>query len=837
MGARRACSSSSTREPPLAPALSVATLLEVALPLPLRQTFTYGWDGATPAPGTRVMVPFRNRIEVGWVLGPGEPVPRVRKILSVLEPRPSVAPDLIRLARWLAEYYVAPLGQVLRAMVPGPMVDRSTDHLVARRDAGPGDDLSARERAILEAVADRSAGRAASSVKRVVGRGSFWPQVRRLEDLGILGHETVPPRPAVAKTRRVVVLTRTLGTLDALDALFGRSHRQREAYDALLESGGRMPLAAMLDTGFSRSVIGGLIDKEVAVFEEEAVHRDPFSDIRVPPPPTMTPTGQQREVVEALDRSRGSGRAALLHGVTGSGKTLVYVELLRRALDAGEGAIVLVPEIALTPQTVERFRQAFGDLISVLHSGLSDGERYDAWRSLRDGTRRVAIGARSAVFAPVPSLGVVIVDEEHDGSYKQSEAPRYHGRDVAVVRAKLAGALCVLGSATPSLESWMNAKGGKYDLYSLPDRVGGGVLPEVRVVDLRTGPGAGEGTREERRGSAPGGGGSDRILSPRLEDAIGERLRRREQIVVLLNRRGYASFALCLACGDVMACIHCSVSMTYHRGRRRMLCHHCGHEDVPPERCSRCGSDELSFRGLGTEQVERVLMEAFPEARLARMDMDTTGGKWSHQEILDRVGSGAVDILLGTQMIAKGLDFPRVTLVGVINADVGLHLPDFRASERTFQLLAQVAGRAGRGTLGGEVIIQTFVPDHYVILAASSHDYRGFVERELKVRMDPPYPPHTRMARVLVSSPAQEQAVLAAEALGRWLVATSGGAVAVLGPAPAPIERLHGRYRWHVLLRGGAAGLGRVLVALVEGFNPPGSDVRLGVDRDPVHLL
>ncbi|NNM35292.1 MAG: primosomal protein N', partial [Gemmatimonadetes bacterium] len=338
-------------------------------------------------------------------------------------------------------------------------------------------------------------------------------------------------------------------------------------------------------------------------------------------------------------------------------------------------------------------------------------------------------------------------------------------------------------------------------------------------------------------GSTPPNSAAGRILTQPLRDALAERLRDREQSVVLLNRRGYAAFALCQECGDVLACPHCSVSMTFHRGRRVMLCHHCGHGEAPPRRCERCGSDDLSFKGLGTEQVERVLTEAFPDARIARMDVDTTGGKWAHQEILDRVGEGTVDILLGTQMIAKGLDFPRVTLVGVVNADVGLHLPDFRAAERTFQLLAQVAGRAGRGVLGGEVIIQTYVPEHYVIRAAVGHDYLGFVQREVALRRDPPYPPHVRMARVLLSSPIQSVAADAADALGTWLAGGRGRDVAVLGPAPAPIERLHRRYRWHVLLRGGAKPLGRVLRLVADGFSPPGSDVRLAIDRDPVHLL
>ncbi|MXW18272.1 MAG: primosomal protein N', partial [Gemmatimonadetes bacterium] len=583
-----------------------------------------------------------------------------------------------------------------------------------------------------------------------------------------------------------------------------------------------------------------LEEKGLVTVAKEVVVRDPFRGETVAAGPAHTPTRGQQRVLTRLGAAVGEGGGAfLLHGVTGSGKTLVYIELIRRVLARGGDAVVLVPEIALTPQTVARFRQAFGDLVAVLHSGLSDGERYDAWRQLRRGEKRIAVGARSAVFAPVGALGTIVVDEEHDGSYKQSESPRYSARDLAVVRARQAGAVCVLGSATPSLESWMNVRSGKYALLELPDRVGGGVLPEVRVVDLRVRP------REEAPPSAGPSTGDrptppsppPRILSPTLAEAIQRRLARREQTILLLNRRGYATFALCESCGAVGECVDCSVSLTLHRARRRMICHHCGHVEDPPSRCPRCGSREMTYGGLGTEQVERVLVESFPEGRVARMDVDTTRGKWSHRDILERVRKGEVDILLGTQMIAKGLDFPRVTLVGVINADTGLHLPDFRSCERTFQLLSQVAGRAGRGSLPGKVVIQTYVPDHYVVRAAVAHDYRGFVERELGARTDPPYPPHLRMARILLSSPVQADALAAAEALDAWLRGRRLTGTEVLGPAPAPIEKLHGRFRWHVLLRGGAAGIGRALRSVSEDFRARGADVRVSLDRDPLYLM
>ena len=758
------------------------SLVEVVLPVPLRRAFNYRLDGPVPPAGTRVRVPFRDRTLVGWVTGPGSEVPGLKDVVRVLDDEPSVGAELWWLAKWISEYYVVPLGLVLRAMLPVRMTN---------------------------------------------------PAAR----------EPAPARRAVAR------VVRSVGTLEELVRIFGRTKRQREAYEHLLQAGGRQPLAALLEAGFSRGVVRGLEDKGLVRVAKEVVVRDPFRDEPAAGEPAHTPTPGQRRVLTRLERALGDGGGTfLLYGVTGSGKTLVYIELIRRALERGGGAIVLVPEIALTPQTVGRFRQAFGDLVAVLHSGLSDGERYDAWRLLRSGEKRIAVGARSAVFAPVAVPGTIVIDEEHDGSYKQSETPRYNARDVAVVRAKLAGAICLLGSATPSLESWLNAQSGKYTLLELPDRVGGGVLPEVRVVDLRPGPATGPSRTSGSASGSPRTGAPapadptppappTQVMSPRLTDAVRLRLSRREQTILLLNRRGYATFALCEGCGHVSECANCSVSMTLHRARRRMICHHCGHMEAPPERCVRCGSRDISYGGLGTEQVERVLIESFPGARIARMDVDTTRGKWSHRDILERVRRREIDILLGTQMIAKGLDFPRVTLVGVINADTGLHMPDFRSCERTFQLLSQVAGRAGRSRLPGEVVIQTYVPDHYVVRAAVAHDYRGFVERELRARTDPPYPPHLRMARIVLSSPAQADALAAAESLDAWLKSRRGPGVEVMGPAPAPIERLHGRFRWHVLLRGGARGIGGALDVVASGFQPKGADIRVSLDRDPLHLM
>ena len=817
--------------------------VDVALPLPIHRTFTYQINTESqPQPGTRVLVPFRQQEHIGWVVGPGSAtkIKQIRPVLSILDDSPQMPAELLNLCRWIADYYIAPLGIALRAALPAVLSDVSRNYVSLLEDVSLKK-LRRREQRVVAVLERQGKPIRVRTLRRQLGMGSIWPEIRSLVARGVVGHEMVPPAKPPVKTKRVVRLIDRLGTLQVRDEMFARTPRQREAYELLERSGGTSELTQMIkEEGFSRGVIKGLESKRlVGIFHEEQL-RDPFADIPASKPPVLVPTKDQRNVIDALIGALDEDVPIpfLLQGITGSGKTLVYIELLREALARGQSAIVLVPEIALTPQTVSRFRAHFDDQVAVLHSGLSEGERYDAWRSLNTGQRRIAVGARSALFAPLSNLGVIVVDEEHDGSYKQSEAPRYLARDLAVVRARQTGAVCVLGSATPSLESWTNARTGKFHHLQLTKRVGGARLPEVRVVDLRA---QRRGSSEAPRANERGGG----VLSSELVSAVDARLERAEQVILLLNRRGYSSFVQCRECGEVEQCLNCSISLTYHRSARRIICHHCRYDVPAPERCPRCGSADLSYRGLGTEQVERVAVETFPSARIARMDVDTTSGKWAHHRILDRVAKGDVDILLGTQMIAKGLDFPRVTLVGVVNADVGIHLPDFRASERTFQLLSQVAGRAGRGKLGGEVLIQTSLPDHYAIQAAVAHDFRAFAERESAARETPRYPPHLRMVNVILSSPDQRATAKSAEAgaawLRRWLRgpnAEEPRAVELVGPAPAPIERLHGRWRWHFFLRGSSpSAIGRAVRALIDGFKVPGGDVRLAVDRDPVALL
>ncbi len=652
---------------------------------------------------------------------------------------------------------------------------------------------------------------------------------------------SVPVAPL--KRERVARIVVPLESLLERDALFRRVPKQRVVYEMLESLGGVHPVRPLLDNaGVRQGVLDGLVTRGLVRVELAPVERDPFATRAITPPQRLTPTQAQHHAIRTLV-GLPAGRGALLRGVTGSGKTLVYIEYLRDVIERrDQGAIVLVPEIALTPQTVDRFRTAFGNRVAVLHSALSDGERYDAWAAIRRGEKRIVVGARSAIFAPVHQLGAIVVDEEHEASYKQGESPRYHARDLARIRAGLEDATFVLGSASPSLESWTLAARGDLTLLELPERAGGAHLPVVHIIDRRKdAPVRRVATAGEL--AVPQGTSFAHAITPVLERAITTRLEQREQSILLLNRRGYAHFLQCHDCGAVSQCPNCAIALTYHRVPERLTCHYCGHREAPPVHCANCGGPPLRERGLGTQQLERLLAERWPDARIARMDMDTTGAKWAHATILDRVASGEVDILLGTQMIAKGLDFPNVTLVGVVDADVGINLPDFRASERCFQLLSQVAGRAGRGAKGGEVFIQTREPGHHAVTCAVTHDYLRFAREELGGRVTPAYPPTLFLANAVVSGTEELATAEAARALADWtrrLVATRmDGALEVVGAAPCPVERIKQRTRWHFLVKStNAEALGRVGRYVVErGPLPSAAGLRLAWDRDPVTLL
>ena len=806
------------------------TFAQVALPLAVAEPYTYAVPDALAdrvVAGARVVVPLRQREEVGVVVGVGvdAPAQAAREILSVPDDRPALAAPLLDTVRWVSGYYGTPLGLTLKAALPGALWGSSTVTVAIVPGAARGGGTAGE---VLQWL-DRKGGAAEVGAIARQFKKPVWDVVNRLARVGAVTLTVESPdTDAEGKTERVLVLVESGMPLLERERLFGRAKEQRRLYETLEELGGRASVTHLThQLGFGASVLKGLLDKALVTVEEEERFRDPFGgDVGVAPPTELT-----KDQRAALDRlaTWPPGRPAVLHGVTGSGKTLVYLEAVRATLAEGKGAIILVPEIGLTPQTVRRVRGAFGDQVAVLHSGLSDGERADQWKLLRRGERRVVVGARSAIFAPIEGVGIIVVDEEHEGSYKNGEAPRYHARDVAAVRARLEGATLVLGSATPSPETWKKATGlgpQATGVISLPERVGARPLPPVEIIDLR------KAARVPETGAIP--------WSAALEEGIATALARKEQALLLLNRRGFAAYQQCESCGAVEECPNCSIALTVHQTPPRLTCHYCAHTRPQLKACSACGHAVVPMRGIGTQQLEQLLAQRFPAARLARMDLDTTSTKWSHHRILGAVERGEVDILLGTQMIAKGLDFPNVTLVGVVDADTGLHLPDFRAAERTFQLLAQVAGRAGRGPKGGKVLVQTRNPEHHAIRYAARHDLVGFLAEELKIREAPTYPPHLALANLLVTGGDERQVSAGAVALADWchaLVDRTKLQLDVLGPAPAALARIKERWRWHVVVRGTSEEVGRFVRYAAPRVGKGSREVRVSIDRDPVSLL
>ena len=815
---------------------------------PHRRTFTYSLpDGLSVAVGQAVYVPFGSRTLQGVVLEVTEEpcFPETRDVVAVVDGQPFLSPERAALARWISDHYLAPLFDCVALMLP-PGFRRKP--LTLLRPLVSDDDvatleLTPRQRSVLEALAGRREVEA-EELRKEAGLGSLGAVIDQLVTRGLIErtYELGPPkvRAKVVPHVRLMVdreRVREEGALAVLEAAAGGSARggRREpmlaALSALAEESS-MPLARLrAQTGISPAGMRGLIERGLVVVEGVEVERDPLANLEVSVrrPPLLTPAqeGAYREIATALERRNGERAPVfLLYGVTGSGKTEVYLQALERTVALGRRAIVLVPEISLTPQTVRRFAERFPGQVAVAHSGLSLGQQFDQWRRIRDGHYAVVVGARSAVFAPQPDLGLIVMDEEHEWTYKQEEpAPRYHARAVAEKLAELTSAALVLGSATPDLESYHRARAGRYRLLTLPERVqaaadGSGIctvrpLPEVEVVDLR---------RELKEGNRG-------IFSRSLGRAVAEAVAAGEQVILFLNRRGTASFVQCRDCGHVPACSACAVSLTYHESEQRLICHHCHRSRRLPERCPQCQSPRIRFLGIGTQKVEEEAGWAFPGARLLRWDRDVTRQRGAHERILARFLAHEADILIGTQMVAKGLDLPAVTLVGVISADVGLNLPDFRSGERTFQLLEQVAGRAGRGPRGGRVIIQTYTPNHYAIEAAAGHDYEAFYEHEANLRRRLGYPPFGRLARLVFAhtnaARAQEQALRLAAVLRRERDVRGIPNLDVLGPAPALIPRERGRYRWQITLRGGDPAELLGALSFPQGWT---------VDVDPVSL-
>jgi len=803
---------------------------DVALPVPLDMVFTYRvaaethvqasqqtlrqQDGALsgdseatePVVGGRVLVPFRQQRMTGIVveLHDRKPSVKTKNVLSRLDRSPVLDDQLLRLGRWIANYYLAPLGEVFRTMLPlsaefkRTITYRITDGGLAALHAAGLSGSSARSRRTPEEqltefrVLDYLAGLASTGnfleqlsgepVKQETLRAAT--RVSKSVLAGMvrkkwLAREDVSGARDAKRMVRVALLKSAEGKLNA---------NQRQLVDTMAAAGGRISVQGLRSLDVSPSTLATLVKRGLIEITEEPAE---FAISRSKARPQLPPFDLNPAQQSALARLRESVEAGkfagmLLHGVTGSGKTAVYLHGMRAVLDAGRSAILLVPEIGLTPAVAADLHQIFGDEVAILHSALSDKERAEQWHRIRRGEARMVVGTRSAVFAPVGDLALIIVDEEQDSSYKQEETPRYHARDVAVMRAKMANAVVVLGSATPSLESYHNAKKNRYRLIELPDRVEQRPLPGVEIIDMR----------QEFQET-----GHEQVVSRKLAAEIKERLDKKEQVMVLLNRRGYSPVVLCRSCGKTLECKNCAIALTHHKREQKMVCHYCGYTAPVPKACLHCGSEYVYFLGTGSEKLEELLHGVFPQARIGRLDRDTVRGQQDFERTLNALSEGELDILVGTQMIAKGHDIHGVTLVGVVGADSALGLPDFRAAERTFQLLTQVAGRAGRGNAPGKVVVQAYFQDHYAVQYAARHDFTGFYEKELRFRSWMHYPPYSSLANVLVRSDKLDEALQWSGILGNWFEKTRHEGVRVLGPAAAPIVRLKRDYRYHFVVK------------------------------------
>ena len=799
---------------------------DVSVPVPLDQSFTYRLPETLRhrvQPGCRVLVPFGTRKLTGVAVKLHDQAPEgpVREVLRLLDEEPVLDTELLSLGGWIAQYYCAPLGEVLRSMTPLGGEVRKTK-LYSLTDAG----RDAARQLVLRAGEEDAAVQALQLLEARPLSASYLEKklpnargvIRSLEKKGFIEIEDIeaqrdPLRASATRLRASWLAANPDG--------LKLTKRERELHAFLELHPGTHNLAQLEETVKGASQAGRSLARRKLIALEPEAPAGVFAAQGMP----KTLNAHQLQAYQQIEEGLRGGtfRTFLLEGVTGSGKTEVYLKCIEACLALGRSALLLVPEIALTPAVAGEFFHRFGDRVAILHSAFHDAERAEQWRRIRAGLATVVVGTRSGVFAPVRNLGLVVIDEEHDASYKQQETPRYNGRDVAIVRAQAAGAVAILGSATPSLESRYNAERGKYTLLQLPERIERRPLPDVEVIDMR------QEFLETRKLAT---------FSRRLVESVVERLEKGEQTMLLLNRRGFSSFVACRGCGEKTECVNCAVTLTYHRRDRRMLCHYCNYAQKVPTVCSKCGSEYLQFIGTGSEKVEEELHRDFPEARIARMDRDTVSGKRHFESILQGFREGNFDILVGTQMIAKGHDIPNVTLVGVVSADIGLGLPDFRAAERTFQLLTQAAGRAGRGNLPGIVLIQTINPEHYAIRFASEQNYAGFYAKEIQFRKLMRYPPFSALANVLVRSEKQEEALARSTELGRMLDPAPEG-LKILGPAEAPVLKLKSEFRYQLLIK--AASRKRLNETLREvrrfTLEQKWSPTALVIDVDPLTLM
>lgn len=792
-------------------------VVEVALPLPLMQPMTYrvpkGWPDVPR--GSRVEAPFGKRRVMGVVVNSEAKAKEgvaIKDLSALFDEEPLVSDRLLDLALWVADYYIGPIGQATRLVAP-PGGVRASKRLVALTGAASA--LAARGDPILEALRDAGGKLSVASLAARLDK-DITARLLKLDQLGLIEFDV---ELATSDFQRVQVATALPGLSAA--QLSGRA---LEVAAHLQENGGKAPVREIVgEVASRRQALKSLEKKGLVAIGLEVLGRrpDPSSQRALRPAPLeeriLTPEQSEADTKVAVALGEGAFTPILLEGVTGSGKTEIYLRAAQKALELGKTALLLVPEIGLTSTLVRAARERFGEAVSVLHSDMAEGVRHDEWWRARRGEARIVVGARSAVFAPLPNLGLIVVDEEHDSAYKQEDAPRYHGRDVAVYRARLEKAVILLGSATPSMESRLNAIKGRYSWQRLRTRVGAMGLARVHIIDRK----------KQKVPTA--------ILTPPLIDSIAERLSRKEQTVLLLNRRGYATSLVCRECGAAAQCPHCSVAFVLHRRGEQAQCHYCGLMKPTPVRCSVCRGDYLRLQGYGTQRVAEVLLTTFPEAKVDRIDRDIAGRRGAVENVLHKFEKHETDILVGTQMIAKGHDFPRVTLVGVIDADVGLGLPDFRSAERTFALLTQVAGRAGRADLPGEVLLQTHNPKHYAIEYAQNQDYDAFFDREMEFRRTMGYPPHDAMVNILFRGPAEDDVAKNARGIARRLKSKLSSGV--LGPSPSPLSKVRDEFRYQVVVRG-KRGVIREAVheALIAEFGQmrfPG----VAVDVDPLSLM
>ncbi len=847
--------------------------VNVAFPLSVNQVFTYGVPPQLDTvlqPGVRVLAPFRRTHEEGVVverIAETDLAPDlIKNISDCLDETPTFSPEMLTLTKWMADYYVSSWGAALFCAVPAAVRSQKQQRVRLLSDApAPTGKVQKELVALLEAEGELSP----NQLARRTGKSlqEVRPRINALRQKGIVDVDDTHKPKATTQMTNVATLALPDADIEAEIAQL-KSSTKIDGNSLEAPSGKRRNVAAakyaailqlLLDEGVplataeltkhvstSISLLRTLERRGFIHIKRAQILRNPLNaePITATQPLQLNPAQSKvfSEIQGTLaSQSNGNGEQPptfLLHGVTGSGKTEVYMQAMANILEAGKSVIVLVPEISLTPQTASRFVGRFGEQVAVLHSRLSAGERYDQWHRIQKGEANIVIGPRSAVFAPVKKLGLLIIDEEHSDSYKSETAPRYHAREVAQKRSELANCPVVLGSATPSLESFHLAKNGRYRLLSLPTRVLGRKMPDVHIVDMRT---------ELKKGNRT-------IFSDLLRSSIEERLVRREQIILFLNRRGHSTYVFCRNCGYVEQCDNCSISLTFHFETKQLVCHHCGNKRPTQPACPQCGSPAIRYFGLGTEAVEQEVRKAFPKANVKRFDADSTARKNAHQQILEAFEGQKIDILIGTQMVSKGLDFPNVTLVGVIAADTALNLPDFRAGEQTFSLLTQVAGRSGRAELEGKVVIQTYMPEHYCIAAAQKHDYIGFYKQELEARNAFRYPPFSHVATLLLRGRDEKEVIDAAHAVRDHLEIwqtdqantspdasnTESAKVEILGPAPAPLSKIEGKFRWHFLLRSSSVEKISQLLKSLTHESPAAiksNAVEIVIDIDPTNTL